>query len=99
MVLIWIDLAKVNREAAALLVAMNSILQVLIYALLGTFDLQILPAWLGLAAQIVRFSFGEIARAVLIFLGTLLMAGFLTRLIGVRLKGPHHNRGDVRPPW
>jgi ACR3 family arsenite transporter len=59
MVLIWIDLAKGNREAAALLVAMNSILQVLICALLGTFDLQILRACLGLAAQIVRFFFGE----------------------------------------
>jgi ACR3 family arsenite transporter len=87
MVLIWIDLAQGNREAAALLVAINSILQVLIYAVLGTFYLQILPAWLGLDAQIVRFSFGEIARAVLIFLGIPLVAGFLTRLIGVRLKG------------
>jgi ACR3 family arsenite transporter len=87
MVLIWIDLAQGNREAAALLVAINSILQVLIYALLGTFYLQILPAWLGLDPQIVRFSFGEIARAVLIFLGIPLVAGFLTRLIGVRLKG------------
>jgi ACR3 family arsenite transporter len=88
MVLIWIDLAQGNREAAALLVAINSILQVLIYALLGTFYLQILPAWLGLDTEIVRFSFGEIARAVLIFLGIPLVAGFLTRLVGVRLKGP-----------
>jgi ACR3 family arsenite transporter len=87
MVLIWIDLAQGNREAAALLVAINSILQVLIYALLGTFYLQIFPAWLGLDTQIVRFSFGEIARAVLIFLGIPLVAGFLTRLLGVRLKG------------
>ncbi|MFN6134325.1 MAG: arsenical-resistance protein, partial [Synechococcaceae cyanobacterium] len=87
MVLIWIDLAQGNREAAALLVAINSILQVLVYALLGTFYLQILPAWLGLDTQIVRFSFEEIARAVLIFLGIPLVAGFLTRLVGVRLKG------------
>jgi len=87
MVLIWIDLAEGNREAAALLVAINSILQVLIYALLGSFYLQILPAWLGLDSQVVRFSFGEIARAVLVFLGIPLVAGFLTRLIGVRLKG------------
>lgn len=47
MVLIWIDLAKGNREAAALLVAINSILQVLVYALLGTFYLQILPPGWG----------------------------------------------------
>jgi ACR3 family arsenite transporter len=87
MVLIWIDLAQGSRDAAALLVAINSILQVFFYALLGTFYLQVLPAWLGLETLIVRFSFGEIARAVLIFLGIPLVAGFLTRRFGVRLKG------------
>lgn len=87
MVLIWIDLAQGDREAAALLVAINSILQVLIYALLGTFYLQVLPAWLGLDTQLVTFSFWEIARAVLVFLGIPLVAGFLTRQIGVRSKG------------
>jgi len=87
MVLIWIDLAQGDREAAALLVAINSILQVLFYALLGTFYLQVLPAWLGLDRQVVNFSFWEIARAVLIFLGIPLVAGFLTRQIGVRTRG------------
>jgi ACR3 family arsenite transporter len=87
MVLIWIDLARGDREAAALLVAINSILQVLIYALLGTFYLQVLPAWLGLERQVVTFSFWEIAKAVLIFLGIPLLAGFLTRQIGVRSRG------------
>jgi ACR3 family arsenite transporter len=87
MVLIWIDLAQGDREAAALLVAINSVLQVLIYALLGTFYLQILPAWLGLESQVVNVSFGEIAKAVLIFLGIPLLAGFLTRQIGVRSRG------------
>lgn len=87
MVLIWIELALGDREAAALLVAINSILQVLIYALLGTFYLQVLPGWLGLDSQVLNVSFWEIARAVLIFLGIPLVAGFLTRLIGVRSKG------------
>ena len=87
MVLIWIDLAQGNREAAALLVAINSVLQVLISALLGTFYLQVFPTWLGLDSQVVTVSFAEIARAVLIFLGLPLMAGFCTRVIGVRLKG------------
>ena len=102
MVLIWIDLAQGNREAAALLVAINSILQVLIYALMGTFYLQILPTWLGLDAQIVRFSFAEIARAVLIFLGSPLVAGFLSRVFGVRLKGQRWYEQVFLPrigPW
>ncbi len=88
MVLIWIDLARGDREAAALLVAINSIIQVLAYALLGGFYLKILPGWLGLATEDVAFSMAEIARAVLVFLGLPLLAGFLTRRIGLRLKGP-----------
>jgi len=102
MVLIWIDLALGNREAAALLVAINSILQVMFYALLGTFYLQILPAWLGLDSQVVRFSYAEIARAVLVFLGIPLVAGFLTRWIGVRLKGERWYEQVFLPrigPW
>jgi ACR3 family arsenite transporter len=88
MVLIWIDLARGDREAAALLVAINSIVQVLAYALLGAFYLKILPGWLGLATQDVTFKVAEIARAVLVFLGLPLLAGYLTRRIGLRLKGP-----------
>jgi ACR3 family arsenite transporter len=55
MVLIWNDLACGDGEAAALLVALNSVFQVLAYALLGTFYLKILPGWLGLSTQDVRF--------------------------------------------
>jgi ACR3 family arsenite transporter len=88
MVLIWNDLACGDGEAAALLVAMNSVFQVLAYALLGTFYLKILPGWLGLGTQDVRFSTFEITQAVLIFLGIPLVAGYLTRRIGVRAKGP-----------
>jgi ACR3 family arsenite transporter len=87
MVLIWNDLACGDGEAAALLVAMNSVFQVLAYALLGTFYLKILPGWLGLGTQDVRFSTSEITKAVLIFLGVPLVAGYLTRRIGMRSKG------------
>ena len=43
MVLIWNDLAGGDREAAAVLVALNSVFQVLAFALLGWFYLQVLP--------------------------------------------------------
>lgn len=102
MVLIWIDLAQGDREAAAVLVAINSILQVLLYALLGGFYLQILPGWLGLDSQLVTFSMGEIAKAVVIFLGIPLAAGFLTRRIGVRSKGIRWYEQTFMPklsPW
>lgn len=87
MVLIWNDLACGDREAGALLVAINSIFQILAYALLGTFYLAILPSWLGLESQDVAFSTWGITKAVLIFLGIPLALGFFTRQIGVSKKG------------
>lgn len=87
MVLVWNDLASGDREGAAFLVAINSVFQIAAYALLGTFYLTILPRWLGLDTQDVAFSTWEITKAVLIFLGIPLVAGYLTRRIGLRAKG------------
>ena len=87
MVLIWNDLACGDGEAAALLVALNSVFQILAYALLGTFYLKILPGWFGLDTQDVQFSTWDITMAVLIFLGIPLVAGYLTRRIGLRTRG------------
>lgn len=89
MVLIWNDLACGSREAAALLVAINSVFQILAYALLGTFYLKILPEWMGLDSYSVSFSTWDITKAVLIFLGVPLVAGYLTRRWGVRSKGEY----------
>ena len=102
MVLIWIDLAGGDREAAALLVAINSILQVLVYALLASFYLTVLPGWLGFDSQTIQVPPLEIARAVLIFLGIPLVAGYLTRRFGVRLRGRRWYEQTFLPrlgPW
>jgi ACR3 family arsenite transporter len=48
MVIIWNDLACGDREAAAVLVALNSVFQVIMFAALGWFYLSVLPGWLGL---------------------------------------------------
>jgi ACR3 family arsenite transporter len=87
MVLIWNDLACGDREVAAVLVAPNSVFQIVAYALLGYFYLQVLPGWLGLGTEEVAISMWEIAQAVLIFLGIPLVAGYLTRLWGERTHG------------
>jgi arsenite transporter len=87
MVLIWNDLACGDREAGAVLVAINSLFQIAAYALLGTFYLEVLPDWLGLDSQDVEFSTLEITVAVLVFLGIPLAAGYLTRRIGMRVRG------------
>ena len=87
MVLIWSDLACGDREATAVLVAINSFFQVLMFGVLGWFYLQILPDWLGLDTTAADFSFWSIVSSVLIFLGIPLLAGVGSRLIGERTKG------------
>ncbi|MFG2524764.1 ACR3 family arsenite efflux transporter [Streptomyces sp. NPDC048527] len=87
MVVIWNDLACGDREAAAVLVALNSLFQVLAFSLLGWFYLSVLPGLLGLEQTALDVSVWEIARSVLIFLGIPLLAGFLTRRLGERAKG------------
>ena len=87
MVVIWNDLACGDREAAAVLVAINSVFQVIAFSLLGWFYLTILPGWLGLDSQRLDISIGQIALNVLIFLGIPLVAGFASRFLGERAKG------------
>ena len=87
MVLIWNDLACGDREAAAILVALNAVFQILAFAVLGYFYLQVLPGWLGLEQNALDVSMWGIAKSVLVFLGIPLLAGYLTRTIGERSKG------------
>lgn len=87
MVLVWSDLSCADREATAVLVAINSVFQVLMFGVLGWFYLQILPSWLGLETTSVEFSFFSILTAVLVFLGIPLLAGVLSRIIAERVKG------------
>lgn len=87
MVLVWSDLACADRETTAVLVAINSVFQVLMFGVLGWFYLQILPGWLGLETASVEFSFWAIVSSVLVFLGIPLLAGLLSRIIGERTKG------------
>jgi ACR3 family arsenite transporter len=87
MVLVWNDLACGDREMAAVLVALNSVFQILAFSLLGWFYLDLLPGWLGLDRNGIDVTVGEIATSVAIFLGIPLLAGFLTRTVGERVKG------------
>ncbi|MFJ6992669.1 ACR3 family arsenite efflux transporter [Streptomyces sp. NPDC003090] len=103
MVVIWNDLACGDREAAAVLVALNSVFQVLAFGLLGWFYLDLLPGLLGLGAgERLDISMGEIAGNVVVFLGVPLLAGFLTRRTGERRMGRERYEKDFLPkigPW
>ena len=87
MVLIWNDLSCGDREAGAVLVAIDSVFQIAAFAALGWFYLQVLPGWLGLPTTSAEFSVGAIVLSVLVFLGIPLLAGFLTRALGERTRG------------
>ncbi len=87
MVIIWNDLACGDREAAAVLVALNSIFQVVMFAGLGWFYLSVLPGWLHLPQTTISTSPWQIAKSVLIFLGIPLLAGYLSRRWGEKAKG------------
>jgi ACR3 family arsenite transporter len=98
MVLIWNDLACGNGEAAAVLVAINSVFQVVAYAILGWFYLQALPEWIGLdTGTALDISMWAIAKTVLIFLGIPLVAGYLTRVWGERAKGVEWYENEFLP--
>ncbi|RFU83465.1 arsenical-resistance protein [Streptomyces triticagri] len=103
MVIIWNDLACGDREAAAVLVALNSVFQVLAFGLLGWFYLDLLPRWLGLGdGQGLDVPVWHIALNVIVFLGVPLAAGFLTRRIGERRLGRERYESDFLPrigPW
>lgn len=102
MVVIWNDLACGDREAAAVLVAINSVFQVFAFSLLGWFYLTVLPRWLGFDSAGLDISVGQIALNVLIFLGIPLVAGFASRFIGERRFGRERYEQKFLPkigPW
>ncbi len=102
MVLIWNDLACGDREAAAVLVAVNSVFQIVAYSILGYFYLELLPTWLGLDTAALDVTMWEIAKIVLVFLGIPLLAGYVTRRWGERTRGVAWYQNEFIPriaPW
>src|SRR4029078_7637119 len=102
MVIIWNDLACGDREAAAVLVALNSIFQVVMFAVLGWVYLSVVRASRGLQQTSFSTSPWQISKSVLIFLGIPLLAGYLSRRFGEKAKGRTWYESKFLPkigPW
>lgn len=87
MVIVWNDLAKGNREYAALLIALNSVFQVFTYSFFVWLFINVLPGKLGIANFNVSVSIKDVTESVLIYLGIPFLAGFLSRYFLVKSKG------------
>ena len=77
MVLVWTDLARGNGPLGVVLMAWNSLIQIVTTPFF---------IWLTLGAQ-VRIDVRLVAQSVLLYLGLPLLAGALTRMWAVRAKG------------
>ncbi|MCI3937213.1 ACR3 family arsenite efflux transporter [Chryseobacterium aahli] len=87
MVIVWNDLAKGNREYAALLIALNSIFQLVFYSFYVWLFINVLPQKLGFGHFNINVPMKDVAESVFIYLGIPFIAGFLSRYFLIKSKG------------
>lgn len=87
MVLVWNDLAGGNREYAALLVALNSVFQIIAYSFYAWLFINILPNTFGMGNFNIKVPMNDVAKSVAVYLGIPFLMGFLSRYLLMKWKG------------
>lgn len=99
MVLVWNMLAEGDCEYCAVLVAINSIFQILMYSVLAYFFITIMTPVISPSAEsaVVNITMWQIAKNVLIFLGIPFAAGFMSWYLLSKRKGREWYDGVFAP--
>lgn len=87
MVIVWNNLADGDNEWTAIIVAVNSIFQIIMYSILAYFYITIANGWISGSGQIVNISMVQVAQSVAIYLGIPFFAGLITRFYFIKTKG------------
>ncbi|KAH0612996.1 uncharacterized protein H6S33_009376 [Morchella sextelata] len=101
MVLIWTELASGDSDYCAMLVALNSFLQIILFAPMAVFYINVVSR----SKSSIEISYSTVAVSVAVFLGIPLGAAIITRLALLKLlfKGDvdKYNRNFIRwiSPW
>ncbi|MDG7016707.1 MAG: ACR3 family arsenite efflux transporter, partial [Nitrososphaerota archaeon] len=87
MVIVWNNLADGDNEWAAILVALNSVFQIVFYSVLAYFYITLASSWISGQGAVVSISLLAVAQSVAIYLGVPFFGGMATRFYFLRTRG------------
>jgi ACR3 family arsenite transporter len=98
MVIVWNTLAEGDSEYAAILVALNSVFQIALYAFYAYFLIAVASNWVSMGSgQEINISVWDVAQSVLIYLGIPFAMGIATRYLLLPRKGASWYNDNLMP--